>query len=77
MSEQKEIYLGPVHVVAGDVVTRNLCGMEMDLLVSDVKDGIIYCGPWMFDQKTGGEIDDQIPDIREGMLISFIKRKDN
>lgn len=50
------------HIKPGDIVTRMLAGvLPMQLRVTEVKDGIIYCGPqpdwWMFDAETGAEID--------------------
>lgn len=47
-------------VQTGDRVTRILGGSPMELTVTSVEGGVITCGPWTFDQKTGAEIDDEI-----------------
>ena len=45
----------------GDPVTRWLAGViPMNLVVSDIKDGLVECGLWTFDQRTGAEIDPEL-----------------
>lgn len=44
----------------GDTVTRNMCGMLMDLKVTEVTEDKIICGDWEFCKETGVEIDDTI-----------------
>jgi len=43
-----------------DMITRNLCGIEMQLKVTWVDDKYIYCGPWKFDKVTGAEVDEEL-----------------
>ena len=45
-------------IKVGDIVTRILAGMPMQLHVSAVADDIIACGPWEFSRKSGAEIDE-------------------
>jgi hypothetical protein len=51
-------------VQAGDVVTRILGGVPVDLKVTGVDERFIYCGPpgvgWKFDRETGFEVDEEI-----------------
>ena len=47
-------------VKTGDVVIRNMCGVEMKLKVSEVTDDLIICGDWHFNRVTGGEVDEEI-----------------
>ena len=52
-------WLGNLHV--GDPVTRWLAGViPMNLVVSGIKDGLIECGLWTFDQRTGAEVDPEL-----------------
>lgn len=45
----------------GDTVERWLAGeVPMLLKVTAIGDGMIYCGAWIFDRKTGGEIDEDL-----------------
>jgi len=44
-------------IKVGDHVTRNLAGALMELIVSDVTDDLIVCGPWEFSRRNGVEID--------------------
>ena len=63
-------------IVKGDVVRRNMCGVVMDLQVSDVLNGLITCaGGWTFDAKTGNEIDEDLGwnNQRTGSYISLEK----
>jgi hypothetical protein len=52
------------YVKKSDKVTRMLGGAPMGLLVTDVDDDFIYCGPpgvgWQFDRATGIEVDEEI-----------------
>jgi hypothetical protein len=47
-------------VTVGDKVLRWLAGIEvpMPLIVTEVTDERIICGPWEFDRITGAEIDE-------------------
>ena len=45
-----------IDIKVGDTVTRNLCGVTMDLEVESVNEKRINCG-WVFDRRTGGEMD--------------------
>ena len=47
-------------VMVGDNVFRWLAGIEvpMPLIVTEVTDERIICGPWEFDRITGAEIDE-------------------
>lgn len=47
-------------VKVGDTVTRNLCGMEMELKVTEITENRIICGSWEFDKKSGAEIDEEL-----------------
>jgi hypothetical protein len=51
----------------GDVVQRNLCGLIMELKVTDLTDDLIICGGtkeshggWWFDRHTGAEVDEEL-----------------
>lgn len=45
----------------GDAVTRMLGGVvPQDLEITSIEDGVIYCGPWMFHQFNGAEIDKEL-----------------
>lgn len=45
----------------GDTVTRMLGGsLPMKLKITQIKDGLIHCGPWTFCPKTGMEIDEEL-----------------
>lgn len=58
---QASVLRGFEHVRVGDHVRRMLAGsLPMDLVVTAVVDGLIYCGDWAFDQRTGGEVDDTL-----------------
>jgi hypothetical protein len=59
------------HVKAGDYVLRKFpglhdfeSGMAVELVVTEVDDELIYCGPkgvgWSFDRATGMEVDHQL-----------------
>jgi hypothetical protein len=47
-------------VMVGDKVLRWLAGIEvpMPLIVTELTDERIICGPWEFDRITGAEIDE-------------------
>jgi hypothetical protein len=51
-------------VRVGDVVTRIIGGVPMDLRVTSVDEHFIYCGPpgmgWKFDRVSGIEVDEEI-----------------
>jgi hypothetical protein len=49
-----------IDVKVGDEVVRNMAGVHMTLIVSEVQDGKIVCGPWTFDQETGAELDEDL-----------------
>jgi hypothetical protein len=64
-------------IKAGDRVTRMLGGeIPMKLTVTEVTLQVIFCWPWMFDRRTGAEIDEDLdwgpPPKRTG---SFIKEE--
>lgn len=45
----------------GDTVTRNFCGIYRDWRITSIKDNLITIGMgWMFDLKTGAEVDDDL-----------------
>jgi hypothetical protein len=45
----------------GDEVMRVLAGVHpMHLRVTAVDAQHIHCGPWKFDRRTGGEVDEQL-----------------
>jgi len=45
----------------GDTVTRMLAGaLPIELLISDITENLIVCGPWTFDKVTGAEIDEEL-----------------
>ena len=49
------------HVKAGDLVTRNLCGIRQRLVVEEVTDTLIKCGGgWDFDRIAGAEVDEDL-----------------
>ena len=60
-------------VAVGDSVVRQLGadGPEMILKVTAVIADRIICGPWEFDRRTGGEIDDDLgwDGVRTGSVI--------
>jgi hypothetical protein len=65
-------------IKVGDTVTRWLAGtIPMELRVTEVTDTEILCGErgvgWMFDKKTGAEIDEELgwgpPPSRTGSFI--------
>jgi hypothetical protein len=67
------------HVKAGDRVLRQFpgshdfdSGMRMELVVTEVDDELIYCGPqgvgWSFDRATGAEVDH---DLRWGPMYGI------
>lgn len=46
------------HIKVGDVITRNMAGIEMKMKVSSVDDKLITAGMgWQFDRETGWEVD--------------------
>jgi len=66
------------NIKPGDTVCRMLGGtVPMDLLVSEVTDTEILCGPpdggWMFCRKTGAEIDPELgwgaPPLHTGSFL--------
>lgn len=67
----------PISLAVGDTVDRYISGViPMRLKVTEVTEERITCGAWDFDPKTGCELDDYIPDIRQGLVISWIERVD-
>ena len=45
----------------GDPVTRWLAGViPLALVVDAIKDGLIECGMWTFDARTGAEVDPEL-----------------
>lgn len=49
----------PIEV--GQTVTRMLAGsVPMELKVTQVTETTIVCGAWVFDKRTGAEIDDDL-----------------
>jgi len=45
----------------GDTVTRLLAGsLPVELIVSEITEDKICCGPWEFHPQTGGEIDEEL-----------------
>lgn len=62
----------------GDKVKRTCGGVvSMELLVSDVDDDFIYCGPWKFSKATSAEVDEDLgwDEENTGSLISPPKNK--
>lgn len=48
-------------VKVGDTVTRIIARtMRMELIVTHVTETEIHCGDWVFDRRTGAEIDDDL-----------------
>ena len=47
-------------ITTGTIVTRMMCGMPMELRVTEVTDALIKCGPWEFDKLTGAEVDEEL-----------------
>lgn len=47
-------------VKPGDLVVRNMCGLEMTLKVTAVSDKLVTCGSWTFSKETGGEVDEDL-----------------
>jgi len=70
-----------IEVKVGQTIVRNLGGIQMELIVSEVTDTEVLCGErgngWMFDRKTGCEIDDDLgwgpPPKITGSFIERIK----
>lgn len=57
------------HLKIGDTVKRNLSGVIMDMIVTDVQEDVILCGGtygWTFDRDSGWEEDHDI-----GWGVSF------
>ena len=49
------------NIKVGMRVKRLLAGsIEMDLNVTEVTEQTIACGPWVFDKKSGAEIDEDL-----------------
>jgi hypothetical protein len=49
------------HVKIGNVVSRLMGGeIEMKLKVTNVTETTIICGSWVFDRRTGAEIDEEL-----------------
>ena len=44
----------------GNGVIRMMAGMPMRLIVSEVTDNLIKCGPWEFSRRTGAEVDEDL-----------------
>lgn len=63
----------------GDKVTRILCGIEMPLVVTQMDDYLIYCGPYKFSKNTGAEIDEELDwnNIRTGSYLKEIINESN
>jgi hypothetical protein len=53
-----EVELGNIKV--GDELLRSMGGVVMPILVSEVTEDRIVCGPWEFCRKTGAEIDEDL-----------------
>lgn len=49
-----------IRAKVGDYVERDMCGVKMELKVTEVTDSRIICGPWEFDKLSGQEIDDEL-----------------
>lgn len=58
----------------GDEVTRMLAGvLPMKLHITKIENGLIHCGDWTFDEKTGVEEDQELGwGIRFGHSGSFL-----
>ena len=66
------------NIIAGDMVRRNMLGVELPLIVSAVTKDKIICGPWEFCRETGDEIDAEMsysPSFIVGTLNNKIKQK--
>lgn len=49
------------HIIIGDTVTRNFCGMIQKWIVSEVTDKLIVCGlGWSFCRNCGAEVDEDM-----------------
>jgi len=62
-------------VKVGDLVTRYLCGIPMQLHVTAVTETTIECGAWTFSKITGGEIDEELDWDGLGRTGSYIRVK--
>ena len=61
MDGVREFKLKPLDVQVGDDVVRMIAGeLEMPVKVTSIEDGVVTCGAWTFDQKTGAEIDEYL-----------------
>lgn len=59
----------------GDKVTRLLAGsISMRLLVTEVEDKYIHCGPWKFNRITGLEVDEDLGWDGETHTGSYLRR---
>lgn len=57
-------------IKVGDIIERMLgFAIPIYVIVSEITDNLIICGPWTFDRKTGIEVDDDIPST-----VSYIRR---
>ncbi len=64
-------------LVVGDLVTRDMVGIETTLAVTAVTDNTIVCGAWTFHRRTGGEIDEDLDwdgQTRYGSRIKPLER---
>jgi hypothetical protein len=65
-------------VKAGDTVSRILGDAPMELIVTEVDEQFIYCGPvgvgWKFDRETGIEVDEEISwGLEFGVVGSYLR----
>jgi hypothetical protein len=44
----------------GLIAIRNMCGIKMKLRITEVTESKFFCGGWVFDRKTGAEIDEEL-----------------
>ena len=60
----------------GDTVTRWLCGeIPMHLVISEIDETYIHCGPWKFLKTLGTEVDEDIG--MDGIMVtsSYLRPK--
>lgn len=65
------------NVKPGDTVIRMMAGIPMPMLVTEVTDDLVMCGAWVFDLRTGAEIDSFLnwgpPPLATGSYLVFEK----
>lgn len=63
-----------INAKVGDAVVRNMGGVIMTFMVTEVTEDKIICGWWTFDKATGAEIDEDLnwgpPPLSTGSYIT-------